>query len=247
MNRFAVIFLLLSATLFAAPQSVITADKVRTTEITNLAGTGSPSFTNGFPGVVPIGAIIPVIAGGMAASWQPPATGVIKDGFMLCDGATVPSGQGSPLQGLALPTMNDSRYLVGSATGGTAVAEVATGSGGSATQAMASHTHYMSPSSGTAYGQAYVKISFDTPGSPGTWFDVLTDGGSLIQYYAKQQFRVTNSLVSFSSVNVSMPSTPVFGRTDIMATGAGTMNLSHTHTAPGTPKSLQVVYVMRVK
>jgi hypothetical protein len=50
-----------------------------------------------------------------ANAWQPPASGIIKDGFMRADGATVPSGQGSPLQGKVLPNMTPSvgndRYL----------------------------------------------------------------------------------------------------------------------------------------
>jgi hypothetical protein len=68
------------------------------------------------PGTVPLGGMVAVVPNlDTANAWQPPASGVIKDGFMRADGATVPSGQGSPLQGKVLPNMTPSvgndRYL----------------------------------------------------------------------------------------------------------------------------------------
>jgi hypothetical protein len=68
------------------------------------------------PGMVPLGGMIAVMPNvDTVNSWQPPASGVIKDGFMRADGAVVPSGQGSPLQGKTLPNMTPSvgndRYM----------------------------------------------------------------------------------------------------------------------------------------
>ncbi len=47
------------------------------------------------PGYVPIGgmvAVMPTIATGAGEAWQPPATGVIKDGFMRADGHQITAG-----------------------------------------------------------------------------------------------------------------------------------------------------------
>ena len=58
------------------------------------------------PGMVPLGGTVMVFPHLDATSaWQPPVSGSIKDGFMLADGAVVPSGEGSPLQGKTLPNM----------------------------------------------------------------------------------------------------------------------------------------------
>lgn len=57
------------------------------------------------PGMVPIGGMVPIVKIGTGVNqWQPPASGVIKDGFMLADGnGTIPSG---PLAGEAVPQMD---------------------------------------------------------------------------------------------------------------------------------------------
>jgi len=69
-----------------------------------------------FVGQVPIGGMVAIMPS-VTGSWQPPASGVIKNGFMRADGSTVPSGQGSPLAGKILPNMTN-RYLKGSTTSG---------------------------------------------------------------------------------------------------------------------------------
>jgi hypothetical protein len=73
------------------------------------------------PGAVPLGGIVMVMPTTLAAAWQPPVSGAIKDGFMRADGATVPSGQGSPMQGLTLPNMTG-YFPKGAVTSGTATA-----------------------------------------------------------------------------------------------------------------------------
>ena len=48
-------------------------------------------------------------------TWQPPASGVVKDGFMLADGSTVADAS-SPLNGQVLPNMTGGVYLRGDST-----------------------------------------------------------------------------------------------------------------------------------
>ena len=76
------------------------------------------------PGFVPIGgmvAVMPNIQG--TDAWQPPATGVIKDGFMRADGHTITAqnvADGSKLRaGTVLPNMTGGKYPRGNTTSGT--------------------------------------------------------------------------------------------------------------------------------
>jgi len=77
------------------------------------------------PGFVPIGGMVAVMPH-VSGSWQPPASGAVKDGFMRADGSTVTDGD-SPLNGEVLPNMASNTYARGDSTSG--------GSGGSNTQA----------------------------------------------------------------------------------------------------------------
>ena len=74
---------------------------------------------NGF-GLVPIGSLVPVMKN-IPGSWQPPATGVIKDGFQLADGAVV-NDTGSPLNGSNTPNMIE-KFLRGGTVSGLAQGE----------------------------------------------------------------------------------------------------------------------------
>jgi len=67
-------------------------------------------------GVVPIGTVMSVMSD-IAGGFTIPATGVVDGGFMLCDGAAVPGGQG--LTGNT-PDMTGDIYLRGSAVAGVA-------------------------------------------------------------------------------------------------------------------------------
>lgn len=74
--------------------------------IVNVAGAGT----------VPLGGIMAV---GSAAAWTLPASGEIKDGFVLCNGASFPTGSHPSFSGNR-PNLTDDRFLNGSnATGGT--------------------------------------------------------------------------------------------------------------------------------
>jgi hypothetical protein len=148
----AVVFLLVATMAFAADKyisgsgniiidpgtsgNVQVKKELRTDSIKDLAGTGTP------PGVVPIGGMIAVVpALDTANSWQPPATGVCKDGFMRADGATVPNTGacvGSPLVGRILPNMGLTAGSVNRYPRGSAATSWVTGTyttGGANTQA----------------------------------------------------------------------------------------------------------------
>ena len=66
------------------------------------------------PGGVPIGGMVFVMPH-VTGSWQPPASGVVKDGFMLADGSTVADAS-SPLNGQVLPNMTGGVYPRGDST-----------------------------------------------------------------------------------------------------------------------------------
>lgn len=68
------------------------------------------------PGFIPVGGMVAVMPH-VSGSWQPPATGVVKDGFMRADGATVSDAE-SPLNGQVLPTMTSNTYARGDSTTG---------------------------------------------------------------------------------------------------------------------------------
>lgn len=74
---------------------------------------GPVSFINPInnnQGIVPIGGIIP-IAAHLAGSYNLPASGTISnEGWMRCDGATIPAGS---LLGLTTPDLTSSRFILG--------------------------------------------------------------------------------------------------------------------------------------
>lgn len=70
---------------------------------------------NGY-GIVPLGSVIP-IASNLTGSKAIPASGVVtSDGWMLCDGTAIPSG--NTLSG-SVPNLTDNRFLMGSSASGT--------------------------------------------------------------------------------------------------------------------------------
>jgi hypothetical protein len=99
---------------------------VRTTGNQSIGGT--KTFTDGItgPGSVPIGGMVAVMPH-VSGSWQPPASGAVKDGFMRADGSVVSDGD-SPLNGQTLPNMTGNTYARGDITSSSV-------SGGANTQA----------------------------------------------------------------------------------------------------------------
>ena len=75
------------------------------------------------PGMVPVGGLVAVMPNiQLTDAWQPPATGVIKDGFMRANGHIITAQNvidGSKLRaGTVLPNM-ETKYLRGNSTSGT--------------------------------------------------------------------------------------------------------------------------------
>ena len=99
--------------------NVVIQSPAQISSVLNLVGDGSPA------GVVPLGGMIPVMPSTHVNAWTPPASGVIKDGFMRADGtlisaANVSAGCVLP-QGTALPDMT-LRYVKGGSISGSALA-----------------------------------------------------------------------------------------------------------------------------
>ena len=63
-------------------------------------------------GLLPVGTVMALMPY-MAGSFQPDASGIVKDGYQICDGAAIPSG--NTLIGTT-PDINNSSYLRGSAS-----------------------------------------------------------------------------------------------------------------------------------
>lgn len=96
-------------------------------------------------GLLPVGSVLPIMSH-ITGSYSPPASGVVKDGFMICDGAAIP---GSQAMSGNTPVLNDNRFLMGASVSGTTGGQdTSSGTiGGSQsiahTHTMQSHTHAM--------------------------------------------------------------------------------------------------------
>lgn len=96
-------------------------------------------------GLLPVGSVLPIMSH-ITGSYSPPASGVVKDGFMICDGAAIP---GSQAMSGNTPVLNDNRFLMGASVSGTTGGQdTSSGTiGGSQSIAhvhnMNSHTHGM--------------------------------------------------------------------------------------------------------
>ena len=95
-----------SAGLILSPgpnRSVKIAQPLRLFSLVGIDGTGAPA------GVLPLGGMIPVLPNTSVGAWQPPLTGVIKNGFMLANGHTITAQNvidGSKIPaGTSLPNM----------------------------------------------------------------------------------------------------------------------------------------------
>ena len=95
----------------------VTSGKVLKADFIQTSAGGSP------PGFIPIGGMIAVMPTTHANVWQPPLTGVIKDGFMRADGGTVPTCADCIIPaGTTLPNMVGSFPKGTATTTGTATA-----------------------------------------------------------------------------------------------------------------------------
>lgn len=65
-------------------------------------------------GLMPVGTVFPIMTN-ISGAYAPPASGVVQDGFMVCDGAPIPPGM--TLSG-SVPDLTDNRFLMGATTAG---------------------------------------------------------------------------------------------------------------------------------
>ena len=152
----------------AATGSVVKINKtLQVDAITNYAGISSP------PGMVPIGGMIAVMPTTHANAWQPPSTGVIKDGFMRADGNTVPTCSDCIIPaGTTLPSMI-TKYPRGNTTSGT--------TGGSNTYTpVGTNVASNVPASGLTFSGTPASYSVTVPGHKHNTFALAATLGSTI-------------------------------------------------------------------
>lgn len=175
-------------------------------------------------GAVPIGGMVSVMPSTDASAWQPPSSGVIKDGFMRADGVTIAASHrnaGCKLAvGTVLPNMVD-RYPKGSATGGS--------TGGSNTMA----GHYHSGGSGST-----AATSLGITGGTASW----TGSGSFARnsHVHNQYFDYVcadvrpGQGIEYKSTTVTKPSTPTYVETENETFAAGITNTPASKTGSNT-------------
>jgi len=231
-------------------------------KIVNLAG------TSGAPGMVPIGGMVAVMPNTHANAWQPPATGVIKDGFMRADGAVVPACSDCVIPaGATLPNMV-SRFPKGSTTSGTTA--------GSATKNLPAHYHgFGSGTSMTAAGQTLgtsnVSLSSGTAVSPGSehqhavvpaenttggsvlWLSSWSGGGSgastvNIMGYTQVDGAHTHGVSGTTNIGHSHGSSSVSGTVGLGSGSGGCDGNSGSSCSINVePAYMEVVWIIRVK
>ena len=190
-------------------------------------GTGEIGAVTG-PGIVPIGGMFSMLKIGATGSeqWQPPATGVIKDGFMIADGNGNIPGSG-PLAGLPVPNMS------GANVRGVSTLAAATGTTGSnqhtmATSDLVSHAHTGSNGSTGLDSLGVVTVTHSVSGTMASQSHKHQTGigysGSYLGEYCAY------------GLQGSTPTTTIFGP----AAGTGTVNicLSNTPNIAGTAVSV---------
>lgn len=178
-------------------------------------------------GIVPLGAIVPV---GNTSGWALPSSGQIKDGYVLCDGQSFPSGSNPAFSGTA-PNLTDDRFLQGSSS--------VAGTGGANTKTLTTtelpaHTHSINHDHGA--------VSTSTAGSHSHGTNIYTNnilGGPLGPF-------PNASLVDISSVI----------QTSMAGDHTHSVDLPNFTGASGSagsgtgfdirPKYFNVVYLMRV-
>lgn len=207
-------------------------------------------------GANPLGSVIAI---GNVAAWTLPSSGAVKNGYALCNGqtfASLPAGSYHSAFSGALPTINDSRFLMGStavgSTGGQnsttlAVANIPQMSGAFTSGAQsADHSHTFS---GTTAGMnANVTHSHTTTAN-------VTSGSA-------QQITAGAAPSHFGFNGGALGNGTSSTNTDHAHTYSGTtsgVSVGHTHSTTVTlgtasptalenrPTYFSVVYVMRVK
>ena len=193
----------------------------------------------GCPGIVPVGGIVAVHSG-MTGAPTLPSTGAVSDGWMLCDGGTIPASQ--TLSGTT-PVLNDARFLQGNThaniggTGGDTIPGH-THTGPSHSHGINSHSHNFNANSGghshgRNTGNQYIFVGSGSQGlhnSPPTACNSSDNTGS-----GSGSFNANTGGASGGNINAD----------GTQATGDGTAHSAVSGSAV-LPKYLRVVYLIRV-
>lgn len=221
--------------------------------VTNTAGTSTP------PGMVPLGGMVAVMPNlDTGNAWQPPAHNVIKDGFMRADGGTVPSGQGSPLQGRVLPNMGLTSGGVNAYPRGSAATSWSTGTyttGGANTQnsnvAVSQQPTYHIP----AHYHGKGNLGISDPGHAHTVAQTYNDGLSNLFWIGGAQhtsnqtpFAITSNELTGISISGSYVGAGIYSGDDSSLPAVQDASVAISNTAVNNePSYVEVVWVIRVK
>lgn len=203
-------------------------------------------------GVIPVGGVI-AVQSGLTGAYSLPSTGAVStEGWMLCDGATIPANQ--TLSG-NVPTLNDARFLQGNThanvggTGGDTI-PAHTHTGPDHQHSMPNHSHSI-PSHGHSVGQP---DHSNSPGSVGNQFIGVGSGGHGLHGSpptpcSSSYWSGGSNANGINQSNWSGNTGDASGNTNMGGTGATGDGSSHS-AVTGTavlPKYLRVVYIIRVK
>ena len=204
-------------------------------------------------GIVPLGAIVPV---GNTSGWALPSSGQIKDGYVLCNGQSFPSGSDPAFSGTA-PNLTDDRFLQGSSS--------VAGTGGANTKTLTTtelpaHTHTMAHTHSIDHDHGSVGTS--SAGSHSHW--IIYDYGT----GANQYLTWNGGPGSLGGPEISQTLSPADNNTvvktdtqgihthsvdlpNFTGTSGAASNSTTSSAGSGTgfdirPKYFNVVYLMRV-
>lgn len=198
---------------------------------------------------LPVGSLIPIMAG-LTGVFVPAATGVVKEGWQLADGAAVAAGQ--LMTGENTPDTSDSRFLMGSTSAGT--------TGGSNT--LIDHTHGFSLTAAaqtvnslTAAGQGGGSVAITSSGSHGHTVNAPTKSvGTNTNIGSQAGIVDTNSTATISGTGAHTHTVPAHTHSSSSVTG--TMNSSSVSGSVGSgsgatstnsrPLYVSVVYLIKV-
>lgn len=212
----------------------------------NASATGTITTAVGFagPGMVPIGAIIPI---GDAGAWALPASGAIKDGYALCDGQVKPVGSAA---GLAanLPDLTDNRFLNGSVS-----ANIGTLGGANSkttTGISATFQKDVMNSDQNAHYHRLPYLPFSFGGGGGSTYGYVTAAAGGVAIFGTSADATNKwAVVPSSSTVVNSGATAVANSSSDSVTWLSstvTTTVTQGTIADIRPKYLNVVYVMRV-
>jgi hypothetical protein len=203
-------------------------------------------------GLIPVGTVIGFFSH-ISGAYAIPASGVVLDGFMRCDGAAIPMG--NTLVG-SVPNLSDNRFVMGAtssgATGGNASNQVALATGN-----LPSHSHVMDHGHGNSFSINQTNLDHTHSGSTGTesanhdhsisggahthGFNWGTDGaggtgliGSTFQTNASFEFSDAGGMVTTSgSSHGHSIGTQSSNHTHSFSTGGPSISLNHNHGISG--------------